>query len=424
MVNGCGQLLKLDDIFRDRAIEHEMKNIDVVCYNKMNGCTWSGIFAQYQEHLNTCKYVVLICDSCDSTFTDTSVFEQHQQTCLKAIILCPLWKFGCDTKVSREALYEHTQKASADHVQIIADQLTSLINTQNRLQQQKQRPEVYLQQYSIQKQQQQQNLSSSALTMTQNSTILSLQNDLLKQSQLIEQLRNENKSLSSTLGKRDDLLSQTRVDLQLRRSDLLELRKEFELSKTFLHVNGTYLWKIDGVSQKFNDAKNGDQFFINSPIFYSSKYGYKLSAKLYLNGDQTVRNTYLSLYITINRSEYDDVLEWPFNYPITFCLYDQSLKREHILNTLTPDLQSDAFKRPVFESNKSGGIPKFCPLCKVFSLDYGYAKNNTMYIKILIDFKLYPQNIWPEWSKLQWNGLSEYAEQQRLKEDFLPTRQQ
>ncbi|CAF1639227.1 unnamed protein product, partial [Didymodactylos carnosus] len=218
------------------------------------------LFYFIKEHLNICEYIAFICDSCGITFTDKTMFVQHQQTCLKAIISCPLWKFGCDAKILRETLQEHIDASTVDHLQMIADQLTSLIDAQNNFryqQQQQQQQQDPVLSLPFNQQGQQKNLTSATLTMTQNSSILALQNDLLKQKQLIEQLHNENKSLSLKLKQRDDLLSQTRVDLKLSQADFLDLRKEFELSKTFIHDNGIYLWKIERINQKLNDAVNG-----------------------------------------------------------------------------------------------------------------------------------------------------------------------
>ena len=154
----------------------------------------------------------------------------------------------------------------------------------------------------------------SVLTTIDNSVNKCLRDKLDKQDQIIEQLHLEQKSLKSMVNKREQDLERACVNVQLLKGELCDLQKEFQLSKTYIHNDGTYLWRIDNIHEVFFNAKNASQpTYIISPSFYTSKYGYKLSLKLYINGDKTVRNTHLSLYVTIMRGEYDSLLKWPFN---------------------------------------------------------------------------------------------------------------
>ncbi|CAF4301539.1 unnamed protein product, partial [Rotaria sp. Silwood2] len=303
--------------------------------------------------------------------------------------------------IRREALQDHIISSSIEHLQILAD-VCSLFQNQSI--------PTYSQPSSIHP------ISSSTI---ENFDIKSLQHELIKQTEVIEQLRLEQKSLQSMLIKRERDLTRVSVDLQLFKGELCQLKKEFELSKSYIHNDGTYLWRIDNIQQSFRNAKNASQStFINSPSFYTSRYGYKISLKLYLNGDKTVRNEYLSLYITIMRGEYDSLLNWPFKYPITLCLYDRNSKQDHVIHTITPDLYSDCFQQPKMDANKSGGIPEFCPLWKIYNKEFGYVQQDTMYIKAFVDFNIYPTKIWPYWTKLQSYGLPTNVEHIKLKEQL------
>lgn len=254
-------------------------------------------------------------------------------------------------------------------------------------------------------------------SISEPSNVQVLKNQLIQQNQIIDQLRSEEQSLQSMLLKRERDLTRVSVELQLFKGELCQLRKEFELSKSFVHNDGTYLWRIENIQQLLRNAKNSSQsIFINSPSFYTSKYGYKLSLKLYLNGDKNTRDKYLSLYVTIMRSEYDSLLEWPYKYPITLCLYDRSVHKDHVVHTVTPDITSECFQQPKMDANKSGGIPEFCPLWKIFSKEFGYVQQDTMYIKAFVDFNIYPTKIWPHWTKLQSQGLPNNVEHSKLKE--------
>lgn len=50
--------------------------------------------------------------------------------------------------------------------------------------------------------------------------------------------------------------------------------------------------------------------------FYTSKYGYKMCLRIYLNGDGTGRGTHLSLFFVVMRGHSDALLKWPFNQKV------------------------------------------------------------------------------------------------------------
>ncbi|CAF1012763.1 unnamed protein product [Rotaria sordida] len=400
IVDNCSQIIMNDGIYKDFGIENDLKRLtDIICNNKSNGCSWQGNYMSYKEHLQICTFQRIQCEYCSITFTNQVLYEQHYRICPKALVSCPLKKFGCDTQIRREDLEDHILSSSVEHLQILADICSSFQN---------QSITTNLQPLSI---------HTIPTSISENLDVKSLQNELIKQTQMIEQLRLEQKSLQSMLIKRERDLTRVSVDLQLFKGELCQLKKEFELSKTYIHNDGTYLWRIDNIQQLFRNAKNASKpISIISSSFYTSKYGYKLSLRLYLNGDTSVRDKYLSLYITIMRGEYDSLLNWPFKYPITLCLYDRNSKQDHVVHTITPDLDSDSFQQPKMDANKSGGIPEFCPLWKIFNQEFGYVQQDTMYIKAFVDFNIYPTKIWPYWTKLQSYGLPNNIEHIKLEE--------
>lgn len=58
--------------------------------------------------------------------------------------------------------------------------------------------------------------------------------------------------------------------------------------------------------------------------FYTSKYGYKMCLRIYLNGDGTGRGSHLSLFFVVMRGQSDALLKWPFNQKVNI-LRGQSL---------------------------------------------------------------------------------------------------
>jgi len=111
-----------------------------------------------------------------------------------------------------------------------------------------------------------------------------------------------------------------------------------------------------------------------------------MRARLYLNGDGNARRTHLSLFLVLMRSPNDAVLKFPFNYKVTFCLYDQPPAQKHIIDSFRPDIRSSSFQRPRSDMNIASGIPKFFPLAMIQQEGNPYVRDDTMFIKVVVDF--------------------------------------
>jgi hypothetical protein len=93
------------------------------------------------------------------------------------------------------------------------------------------------------------------------------------------------------------------------------------------------------------------------------------------------------------RGEYDAILEFPFNYKVAFCLYDQISHQRHIINSFRPDIKSNSFQRPRSEMNIASGIPKFFPLSTLQQQDNPYVQHNTMFIQVMVNFSDMPSTL-------------------------------
>ncbi|XP_078106045.1 TNF receptor-associated factor 2 isoform X2 [Sander vitreus] len=147
--------------------------------------------------------------------------------------------------------------------------------------------------------------------------------------------------------------------------------------------DGIFVWKISDFTKKRQDAVAGRAPAMFSPAFYTSKYGYKMCLRIYLNGDGTGRGTHLSLFFVVMRGHSDALLKWPFNQKVTLMLLDQN-NREHIIDAFRPDVSSSSFQRPVSDMNIASGCPLFCPLSKLDSKN-SYIRDDTIFIKAIVD---------------------------------------
>uniref|UniRef100_A0A914D429 Uncharacterized protein n=1 Tax=Acrobeloides nanus TaxID=290746 RepID=A0A914D429_9BILA len=181
------------------------------------------------------------------------------------------------------------------------------------------------------------------------------------------------------------LLSHVQLNMEkmVRNMDIIHKRID-SLEKLY---GAQFIWRIDNVRQKQNDARSGARSTIFSPPFLSGRHGYKLILSASLYGDGPVRGQQLSIFISIMRGEFDALLPWPFVHKVTFTLMDQNPNfddRKHIAYVIKPhsSFENKPFlDRPISERNASFGAQKFCEL----EVAEKYVKDDVMYIKCNID---------------------------------------
>nr|XP_034957234.1 TNF receptor-associated factor 2-like [Zootoca vivipara] len=147
--------------------------------------------------------------------------------------------------------------------------------------------------------------------------------------------------------------------------------------------DGVFLWKVEEVGRKMQEAVVGRAPAIFSPAFYTSRYGYKMCLRLYLNGDGSGRGSHLSLFFVLMKGPNDALLKWPFNQKVTLMLLDQD-HREHVIDAFRPDVASSSFQRPTGEMKVASGCLLFCPLAKMAARD-SYIRDDTLFIKAIVD---------------------------------------
>ncbi|XP_022805975.1 TNF receptor-associated factor 1-like [Stylophora pistillata] len=177
-----------------------------------------------------------------------------------------------------------------------------------------------------------------------------------------------------------DIISKTQQDLK---AQLEQIKSEHRLNlQAFPSYDGQLLWKITDYTRRRNDAVTGQQVSLYSPCFYASRYGYKMCARIFLNGDGMGKGTHISIFIVVMRGQYDALLRWPFRQKVTFMLLDQD-NVEHVIDAFRPDPNSSSFQRPRREMNIASGCPMFCPLAELNN--HAYVRDDTMFLKIILD---------------------------------------
>ena len=147
--------------------------------------------------------------------------------------------------------------------------------------------------------------------------------------------------------------------------------------------NGILLWKIDDFNRRRREAVDGVTLSLYSTPFYTSRHGYKMCARVYLNGDGLGKGTHLSFFFVIMRGPFDALLVWPFKQKVTLTLINQARKK-HVTDSFRPDPHSSSFQRPGRkEMNIASGCPMFIRVEHL--LNGGFIKDDCIYLRIVVD---------------------------------------
>ncbi|XP_015734182.2 TNF receptor-associated factor 2 isoform X1 [Coturnix japonica] len=352
-------------------------------------------FPDIKAHDEVCPKFPLTCDGCGKKKIPREKFQDHVKSCGKCKVPCRFEVVGCAEMVENEKLPEHESKCLAEHLYMLLSFVLSLKSGSGDL---KHLP---------------------TLPSSQSSSPLLAANSLCPESELFKSLELlgrcdalekktvtfenivcvlnrevERVSLTAEAYSRQHRLDQEQIETlsnkvrQLERSIGLKDLAMAEMEEKIRNMeastyDGVFIWKITEFARKRQEAITGRSPAIFSPAFYTSKYGYKMCLRVYLNGDGTGRGTHLSLFFVVMKGPNDALLRWPFNQKVTLMLLDQN-NREHIIDAFRPDVTSSSFQRPVTEMNIASGCPLFCPV-SVMEAKNSYVRDDAIFIKAIVD---------------------------------------
>ncbi|KAM7144034.1 TNF receptor-associated factor 2 isoform 3-T3 [Macrochelys suwanniensis] len=385
----CKGMVKLNE--KERHSERECPERSLNC----KYCKSLFYFPDIKAHDEICPKFPLSCEGCGKKKIPREKFQDHVKTCGKCKVPCRFRVVGCTEMVENEKLLEHESKCVGEHLYMLLGFVLSLKAESGDL---KHHPTL--------------------ASMQENSRLLTT-NSLCSESELSESLELQGRcealerktitfenivcvlnrevervSLTAEAYSRQHRLDQEKIEMlsnkvrQLERSiglkdlamaDMEQKIRDMEAST----YDGVFIWKITDFARKRQEAIAGRCPAIFSPAFYTSKYGYRMCLRVYLNGDGTGRGTHLSLFFVVMKGPNDALLRWPFNQKVTLMLLDQN-NREHIIDAFRPDVTSSSFQRPVTEMNIASGCPLFCPVSKMEAKN-SYVRDDAIFIKAIVD---------------------------------------
>ncbi|NXN96739.1 TRAF2 factor, partial [Rhinopomastus cyanomelas] len=422
-----GSLLAEERAFGDTAINKEISELQVHCMSL--GCGWSGTMKNFEEHQSLCEYALIPCHTgCGHVVMRKKLADHLENGCVNNVTTCPtcqrslssseyqvrtwdcgliVWRqtkgslsigtgllyflfsqqnlsapsshkdrcrfseVGCSFRGSKEKMKEHENSAVGTHMLLLLQNIKQLKTSLCT--------------------------PAKAANGFVPQSELSLESKLHVFENIVAVLNKEveTSNLEIMAFRRQSELDQNIIrGLELKIAELHRCLMQKDAGLSSLHkcllfseqasYDGVFLWKITDVGRKLQDSVTGRTVSLYSPAFYTAKYGYKVCLRVYLNGDGTGRGTHLSLFFVIMKGDYDALLPWPFRHKVTFMLLDQN-NREHIIDAFRPDLTSASFQRPVNEMNVASGCPMFLPLSKLQSPKFAYVKEDTLFLKCIIE---------------------------------------
>lgn len=160
------------------------------------------------------------------------------------------------------------------------------------------------------------------------------------------------------------------------------------VAKLSTNYTGTLLWKIADWQAKMAEAKTKEGLELVSPAFFTSQYGYKLQASVFLNGNGPGEGSHLSVYIKVLPGEYDALLKWPFSHSVTFTLFEQCSigggAQGGVAESFVPDPSWENFQRPSTEPDSLGfGFPRF--ISHELLGRRPFIRDDTVFLRIKVD---------------------------------------
>ena len=202
---------------------------------------------------------------------------------------------------------------------------------------------------------------------------------------IVTQLVADVEQQKGTLGQMNTTVDQVTQRLPRFEAILEELNLKIEILEV-KSTTGNYIWKINDLARRQREARIGRTVSLYSPPFYTSIHGYRICLRAYLNGDGTGKDTHISLFVVLMKSEYDDLLKWPFNHKVTLRLINQEyplIPERSITHKFLPNADSGSFRKPIETFNVASGFPEFTRQ-NVLD-DPEFVRNDTIYFQVIAE---------------------------------------
>ena len=282
--------------FLHKGVQREINALKVRCVHQDQGCQWVGELGYLQQHLLP-----------SSGGRDGCGYEEED---------C---RYKCGGRFQRRLLEEHeNDKCPLRPLEIQFHSSTRKLEAEN----QELKEELVVVKQKLHE------FEAENQTLREESKQMKLEMTKLKQDVQELVLKIDEVALEQNVSKEE--LSQVKLK-QERKTKALE--SKFVLLERNVNPTPPFYFTVTN----FDHYKKNDLSW-RSPPFYSHSGGYKLRAWVYPNGFSTGKGTYVSLYVSVMRGEYDDQLKWPFMGEVTVRMLNRNRLDDSAQNTGDKDI--------------------------------------------------------------------------------------
>uniref|UniRef100_F7IR66 TNF receptor-associated factor n=1 Tax=Callithrix jacchus TaxID=9483 RepID=F7IR66_CALJA len=388
----CQESIIKDKVFKDNCCKREILALQIYCRNESRGCAEQLTLGHLLVHLkNDCQFEELPCvrTDCKEKVLRKDLRDHVEKACKYREATCSHCKSQVPMITLQVSLLQNESVEKNKSIQSLHNQICSFeieIERQKEMLRNNESKILHLQRVIDSQAEKLKELDKEIRPFRQNweeadsmkSSVESLQNrvtELESVDKSAGQVARNTGLLESQLSRHDQMLSVH--DIRLADMDL-----RFQVLETASY-NGVLIWKIRDYKRRKQEAVMGKTLSLYSQPFYTGYFGYKMCARVYLNGDGMGKGTHLSLFFVIMRGEYDALLPWPFKQKVTLMLMDQGSSRRHLGDAFKPDPNSSSFKKPTGEMNIASGCPVF--VAQTVLENGTYIKDDTIFIKVIVD---------------------------------------
>ena len=407
-----------------------MDHLNTECHYRMITCIHCEVeftATDHDAHVNKCIAQLKQCPECGHKIHQDKMENHLTISCPEKIINCFFFNYGCNYSCCRKNMKTHKNDplSISNHLQMVThavetfrlekaeqqlamQELTNNLNIVERTANEATVKMNSVQQSTSENEHFIRELQKVSAKGADGMTALEIKMKEVASQEVAEIRKNMLKPLQEKQNDMDDRLqrmeckdkarvggwveddagiSNTRVgsvqhQIRMHSDELAKHNRHFELLES-TNYDGVLIWKIRDFHRREQDAISGKTLSLYSQPFYTSRYGYKMCARIYLNGDGMGKNTHLSLFFVVMRGNYDALLPWPFRQKVTLMLMDQETGRLHLSDSFRPDPKSSSFQRPTAEMNIASGCPMF--VNRTVLDDNTYKKDDVLFVKIIVD---------------------------------------
>ncbi|KAM4690867.1 TNF receptor-associated factor 3 isoform 3-T3 [Rhinophrynus dorsalis] len=422
----CEEIIIKDKVFKDNCCRREVLALQMFCRNEARGCkellTLGNLLihlksdCQFEElscprsdckervirkelsdHIEkTCQYRETLCKYCKNQVPMVELQKHEEMDCPSVVVSCPhkcsvksllrselnahlsecvnapstcsFKRYGCTFKGTNQQIKAHEASSAVQHVNLMKE-WSNFLESKRVIEGQADKLKDLDKEIRSLRQ-------SGDEADTMKTSLESLQTRLNQLESISKSAAAWNPGVLETqINRHDQMLSVH--DIRLADMDL-----RFQVLETASY-GGVLIWKIRDYKRRKQEAVAGKTLSLYSQPFYTGYFGYKMCARVYLNGDGMGKGTHLSLFFVIMRGEYDALLPWPFKQKVSLMLMDQGPSRRHLGDAFKPDPNSSSFKKPTGEMNIASGCPVF--VAQTVLENGTYIKDDTIFIKVIVD---------------------------------------